>query len=143
MGLGRHRAAKHGVVSQRQSRLGSRGEWVTRQEAARKAGVHYNTIRHWEQSGLLRIQRGASGSTVSSTDLDRVVSGRGLGGGDAAVATLERRFAELIDGLERLIAGVKATTAPRRRGRPPGSKTLRKPVSTPKARGKRGARKRR
>ena len=120
MGLGRHRSTRHGVVSQRQARRDSEGGWLTRQEAARRAGVHYNTIRHWEQSGKLRTSRrpGHRGALVNASDLARVGGGSdpmGGGGADAArLQMLEQRFNELLLGLERLVAG--ARTSPRRAG---------------------------
>jgi hypothetical protein len=121
MGLGRHRSSRHGVVSQRQARRNAEGGWVTRQEAARRAGVHYNTIRHWEQAGRLRTSRrpGYRGSLVNASDLARMNAGAGAasGGADSArLEALEQRFNELLVGLERLVA--TARTPARRRGRP-------------------------
>jgi len=124
MGLGRHRSARHGVMSLRQRRRESSGAWLTRREAARRAGVHYNTIRHWERTGRLRRQKGAGsrGALVSAIDLDSM-SGRGGRGGpgvadDARLQTLERRFNDLLDGLERLVSGSRPARRSRR-GRPP------------------------
>ncbi len=126
MGLGRHRSSRHGVLSQRQRRREASGGWVTRREAARRAGVHYNTIRHWEKTGRLRRSKagGAKGAMVSAVDLERLRTGggRSIDGGGVDVErlqALERRFNDLLDGLERLVAG---TRVPRRRGRPPGSR---------------------
>jgi hypothetical protein len=122
MGLGRHRSTRHGVVSQRQARRQSAGGWLTRREAARRAGVHYNTIRHWEGSGRLRRsrRRGASGTLVNGADLDQLMSGAGrtssTGDGDGArIQSLERRFNDLLDGLERLVSSARSSGA--RRGR--------------------------
>ncbi|MGH2784020.1 MAG: MerR family DNA-binding transcriptional regulator [Actinomycetota bacterium] len=117
MGLGRHRSSRHGVVSQRQARREAEGGWITRKEAARRAGVHYNTIRHWEKTGRLRTSRrgGRSGSLVSATDLARVEGRSGAtDGADAArLQALERRFDELLTGLERLVSSARS---PARRG---------------------------
>jgi len=111
MGLGRHRSARHGTISQRQSRKQAAGGWLTRREAARRAGVHYNTIRHWEQTGRLRRsrRRGAGGTMVNAIDIERLMSrgGRGAPSGDADAARIqafERRFNVLLDGLERLVS---------------------------------------
>ena len=122
MGLGRHRSTRHGVMSQRQARRDAVGGWLTRREAARRANVHYNTIRHWEQTGRLRRGKrtGARGYLVSASDLDRIAgSGRGSSGGtdDARIAALERRFNELLAGLERLVSTARG---PAKRGRPAG-----------------------
>jgi DNA-binding transcriptional MerR regulator len=134
MGLGRHRSARHGITSKRQSRRRESGSWLTRQEAARRAGVHYNTVRQWEQAGLLRRTRKprVRGSLVSAEDLTRVLMDRTSTGGQpaavadtAAVVALERRYNDLIAGIERLLTSAKAAapaTTPRRRGRPPGSR---------------------
>jgi excisionase family DNA binding protein len=128
MGLGRHRSARHGVPSQRQKRREASGGWLTRKEAARRAGVHYNTIRHWEKTGRLRRSRaGGRGAMVSATDLEalRAGSGGATGGAadDARIQALEKRFNDLIDGLERLVAGARLRP---RRGRPPGSRNRRR-----------------
>jgi uncharacterized C2H2 Zn-finger protein len=126
MGLGRHRSSRHGVLSQRQRRREASGGWLTRREAARRAGVHYNTIRHWEKTGRLRRSKagGQKGAMVSADDLARLRAGDGRtaggnAGDDARIQALERRFNDLLDGLERLVAGARP---PRRRGRPPGSR---------------------
>jgi MerR HTH family regulatory protein len=124
MGLGRHRSARHGVVSQRQRRRETSGGWLTRKEAARRAGVHYNTIRHWENTGRLRRakRRGSKGTMVNATDLEQI-SGRGRtssgGGGDVQrIQALERRFNDLIRGLERLVSAARGPAAkPAGRGR--------------------------
>jgi uncharacterized C2H2 Zn-finger protein len=111
MGLGRHRSARHGVLSGRQRRRESSGAWLTRREAARRAGVHYNTIRHWERGGRLRVSRkaGTRGTLVNAGDLDGLVGGgrRGAGGGDARLDALERRFNDLLHGLERLVSSAR------------------------------------
>lgn len=120
MGLGRHRSTKHGAVSQRQARRDSAGGWVTRREAARRAGVHYNTIRHWEQTGRLRRSRrgGTRGTLVSASDLDRLSNGtKGKTAGpvdDARLQALERRFDDLVSGLERLVVSARAGTRKKR-----------------------------
>ena len=136
MGLGRHRSTRHGVVSQRAARRGAQGGWLTREQAAAYAGVHYNTIRHWERSGAVRAQRrpGVRGTLIDTADLNRVLadrSGSGAGGADAAsLRALEQRFRDLIDGLERLVASVKLPAAPApKRGRPPASRAKKKPAA--------------
>jgi ATP-dependent exoDNAse (exonuclease V) alpha subunit len=124
MGLGRHRSSRHGVVSQRQRRRETSGGWVTRREAARRAGVHYNTVRHWERTGRLRRSKraGSQGAMVSATDLDRLM-GRGRAAGSAASAVdtqriqaLERRFNDLLSGLERLVSSARGPGRGRRAG---------------------------
>ena len=126
MGLGRHRSTRHGVVSQRQRRMRSSGAWLTREQAADRAGVHYNTIRGWEQGGLLRTttRAGVRGTLVNATDLGRVLAERGSsalmegsGADAAALAALEQRFTQLIEGLEQLIATVKVKPRRGRRSR--------------------------
>jgi hypothetical protein len=124
MGLGRHRSARHGVVSQRQRRRETSGGWVTRREAARRAGVHYNTIRHWERTGRLRRSKraGSQGAMVSATDLDRLM-GRGRAAGSSGsgvdvqrIQALERRFNDLLSGLERLVSSARGPGRGRRAG---------------------------
>lgn len=127
MGLGRHRSTRHGVTSLRQQRRDSAGGWLTRREAARRANVHYNTIRHWEQTGRLRHAKrdGTKGSLVSAADLDRLAGSTrgaaGAGGDGARIQALERRFNELLAGLERLVSSARGPVtraAPtRRRGK--------------------------
>jgi len=124
MGLGRHRSARHGVQSLRQRRKETSGAWLTRREAARRAGVHYNTIRFWERTGRIRRSKGGGrGALVSAIDLESLSGGGGrrgaaAGGQDGArIAALERRFNDLLRGLERLVAA--AGTAAPARGRPP------------------------
>lgn len=116
MGLGRHRSTRHGAVSLRQARRDAAGGWVTRREAARRAGVHYNTIRHWEQTGRLRRSRrgGSRGTLVSAADLALVAGGQGsgrssAGADEARLQALERRFNDLIAGLERLVTAARAS----------------------------------
>jgi hypothetical protein len=129
MGLGRHRSTRHGVTSQRQRRRQESGGWLTRREAARRAGVHYNTIRHWEKTGRLRRGKGGGrGAMVSATDLESLRRGGGAppatGAADGArIEALERRFNDLLDGLEGLVAAARARP---RRGRPPGSRTVKR-----------------
>ena len=131
MGLGRHRSTRHGVVSQRQKRRRASvgGAWLTREQAAARAGVHYNTIRQWEQGGLLRKTKkpGVRGALVSAGDLGKIIADRSATGGmvaatgtvdAAAVAALEARFAQLIAGLEQLLETVKGG-APARSVRAP------------------------
>lgn len=124
MGLGRHRSTRHGVVSKRRQRMaGASVAWIPREQAATRAGVHYNTIRQWEQAGTLRRSKrqGARGALVSVVDLNRILAQRGAApsavpGVEAAqLAALEARFAHLVDGLEALLVSLKGP-APRRRG---------------------------
>lgn len=120
MGLGRHRSTRHGVVSQRQARRDAEGGWITRKEAARRAGVHYNTIRHWEQTGRVRVARrgGGRGQLVSASDIARAGAPQGIAGGAEAarIRVLEQRFDELLTGLERLVASARGP-ARRRKAR--------------------------
>lgn len=135
MGLGRHRSARHGAVSVRARRSSAPARvatpgWLTRQQAAERAGVHYNTIRLWERGGLIRVQKhdGTRGALLDASDLAKVLAERGAptagstGVDLAALKALEVRFDHLLDGLERLVAGARGASAPRRRGRPLGSK---------------------
>lgn len=121
MGLGRHRSTRHGVVSQRQARRDAEGGWITRKEAARRAGVHYNTIRHWEQSGRVRTSRrgGRSGQLVSASDVARAGAPEGSAAGHdgARIQALEQRFDELLTGLERLVATARGPAGRRRQKR--------------------------
>jgi len=125
MGLGRHRSTRHGMISKRQARAsssagGATGAWITRQQAADRAGVHYNTVRQWERTGVLRrgSQPGARETLVSAADVDRLAAtrggkaaaGSGSSGDDASrLAALERSHRELADGLERLAGALRAS----------------------------------
>jgi hypothetical protein len=152
MGLGRHRSARHGVVSARAARGRGRqapvstAGWLTRQDAAKRAGVHYNTIRQWERAGLLTTTRKprVRGSLINVQDLQRVLgerasmtgatsAGSASSGADAAaIAALSRKVDALVDGLEQLLSTVRSAGATRRGpGRPLGSKN--KPKSAPPA----------
>lgn len=111
MGLGRHRSARHGVVSVREARRRATTAWITRREAARRAGVHYNTIRHWERAKLIHTarKRGVRDTLVNAADLTRVLTGRRRGsamGADerAALRSLQRRYDALVRSLQRLAA---------------------------------------
>src|SRR5438094_6249730 len=70
MGLGRHRSTRHGAISKRSERRRPvvADGWLSRQEAATMAGVHYNTIRQWEQQGLLgkTKRQGARGNLLNA-----------------------------------------------------------------------------
>jgi hypothetical protein len=120
MGLGRHRSSRHGVQSLRQRRKETSGAWVTRREAARRAGVHYNTIRFWERTGRLRRSKSAAGrgAMVSAIDLENLSSansGKAAPGVDGdRIILLERRFNDLIQGLERLVSSARTGSTPRR-----------------------------
>jgi hypothetical protein len=109
--------------------------------------VHYNTIRQWEQSGLLRTTKrgGTRGALIDANDLRRILAERSSaggaslgGGGDAeAIAALNRRVDALVTGLEALLASVRGVSGPRRRpGRPLGSKN--KPKAGPRGGGRKG-----
>lgn len=54
--------------------------WLSRREAAARAGVHYNTVRGWERDGRLRTKRvpGLTGPQVqvSVDDLDAITADR-------------------------------------------------------------------
>lgn len=149
MGLGRHRSTRHGTISQRQSRVvdgapGGTGAWITRQQAADRAGVHYNTVRQWERTGVLRrgSRPGARETLVSAADVAKLgatrggrTAGVGLGAEDAIrLAALESAQRDLADGLERLAAALRAGIAAPARvkpGRKPGRPA--KAEATPKA----------
>lgn len=133
MGLGRHRSARHGTPSKRSARK-REGRWLTRHQAAERAGVHYNTVRQWEQSGLIRTTRRptARGLLLSGDDLERVLVERGgyrlsapsTEAGQAAIAALQERYDRLIADLESLLVSARAArpavaTARTRAGRPP------------------------
>ena len=86
---------------------------MTRREAARRAGVHYNTIRHGEKTGKLRRRTtGGRGAMVSASDLDGMRTGGSRSAGGALdnerIMSLERRFNELLDGMERLVSRARA-----------------------------------
>lgn len=121
MGLGRHRSSRHGVVPkraalQRPKPAAPGGPWVTREQAADRASVHYNTIRHWERRGLIRTTRraGIRGVFVHGEDVDRAAAGGsalGVGSRSLSIEELERRYSELIDSLERLLATAKRASS--------------------------------
>jgi predicted nuclease with TOPRIM domain len=55
-------------------------DWLTRQEAARRAGVHYNVIRDWERKGLIDVKRSGVAQNaevlVSLASLDKHLATR-------------------------------------------------------------------
>ncbi|MFA5891957.1 MAG: MerR family transcriptional regulator [Actinomycetota bacterium] len=119
MGLGRHRSTRHGAVSQRQSRRVATGNWLTRQEASKRAGVHYNTVRQWEQAGLLRKTKRphVRGALVSADDLARILADRASHTGTPLpaafrgdTAAIEAKYQNLVEGLERLLAVARVAT---------------------------------
>ncbi|HEX9697193.1 MAG TPA: MerR family DNA-binding transcriptional regulator [Actinomycetota bacterium] len=117
MGLGRHRSARHGVVPKRAAMARPKAQapgapWITREQAAERADVHYNTIRHWERRGLVRTTRraGIRGVFVHGEDVDRAAAGGtalGVGARSLSIEELERRYSELLANLERLLAATK------------------------------------
>ena len=56
-------------------------EWLSRTEAARIAGVHFNTVRDWEATGKLHPKRTTIGSRerilISRKELEAVIEERG------------------------------------------------------------------
>ena len=56
------------------------GEWLSRQEAAKRAGVHYNTIRKWAEEGLLETKKipgqGPYEVMIEVGSLDKVIKER-------------------------------------------------------------------
>lgn len=79
---------------------------VSRREAARIAGVHYNTIRLWERTGRLTPHKQGGGDVyISVSELEGVVSERVDQAGDsdeARVAALTAENKMLRDDLNRL-----------------------------------------
>lgn len=79
--------------------------YVSRDEAAKLAGVHFNTIRLWEKTGRLtprRVQRGSRTYVrVSLKELNEIVEDRGdkasqlPGGTHDQVTELRERVARL------------------------------------------------
>ena len=116
MGLGRHRASKHGAQPRRATAAPKAtppgGAWMSREQAAEHVGVHYNTVRHWERRGLVRTMKrdGIRGIFVHGEDIGRAAAGatlRGPIGRTVSIEELERRFADLINNLEKLLAATK------------------------------------
>lgn len=116
MGLGRHRAARHGAIPKRATARPKvappGGPWMTREQASEHVGVHYNTVRHWERRGLVRTTKrpGIRGIFVHGDDVERAAAGatlRGPIGRTVSIEELERRYAELIANLEKLLAATK------------------------------------
>ena len=152
MGLGRHRSSRHGVVPkraalQRPKPAAPGGPWVTREQAADRASVHYNTIRHWERRGLIRTTRraGIRGVYVHGEDVDRAAAGGsalGVGSRSLSIEELERRYSELIESLERLLATTKRaagkiTSAQGGSSRMPGAARAKATATGRRARGSR------
>lgn len=116
MGLGRHRSARHGVKPKKIRTVRPKARppgapWLTREQAADRAGVHYNTIRHWERRGLLRTtsRPGIRGVFVHGEDVERAAAGgtAALGARGVSIEELERRYAELVASIERLLSVAK------------------------------------
>ena len=101
-------------------------EWVSRAEAASRAGVHRNTILDWERRGLVRTRR-AAGPTgeqvvVRVADLDRVIADRpertprpDLAALEAEVRYLRERLAEVTAEREALLKELLAIARGNRR----------------------------
>lgn len=148
MGLGRHRSSRHGVIPkraalQRPKPSAPGGPWMTREQAASHASVHYNTIRHWEKRGLIRTTRraGIRGVFVHGEDVDRAVKGGsalGVGSRSLSIEELERRYSELIDSLERLLATTKRAVGKLTSGPDESSAPKAGGRGRPKGKGRRG-----
>ncbi len=53
------------------------GAWLSRQDASKQFGVHYNTIRNWERAGLVRVTEGEHGEKmVNRQDMQNQLSRR-------------------------------------------------------------------
>ena len=149
MGLGRHRSSRHGVASKRSARAGAAGgRWLTREQAAERAEVHYNTIRHWERAGLVKTAKrpGVRGILLSGDDLERFLVERGgyrlaptSDASAAAVSALQARYDRLIGDLEKLLEAAKAARPSTRgsrkakRGGPRGGKPRARARAKPRA----------
>lgn len=116
MGLGRHRASRHGVQPKRAAAKKPKaqppgGPWITREHATKAAHVHYNTIRHWERRGLIRTMKrpGIRGIFVHGDDVRLAATGAApmTSGRGVSLEELERRYAELVSNLERLLAAAR------------------------------------
>ncbi|MFN2613270.1 MAG: hypothetical protein ABR552_00435 [Actinomycetota bacterium] len=112
MGLGRHRSARHGAVSKRQQMNRSSGGWLTREQAAERAGVHYNTIRLWERSGQVRARKQGRSVMIDVRSLSRA-RGSAESSVDVAAAMreLEGFFTELRTGLKRMMDAAEVSRA--------------------------------
>lgn len=141
MGLGRHRSARHGVVSQAAKRRGDtvkpkkvvpqESGWLTRRQAAALGGVHYNTVRLWERGGQVRTKTRGRETLVNEQDLRGLLARKQAPVPASAkapkaapapaqpsyeVAELLNRLSALADGLEDLARLVRPR---KKRGRPP------------------------
>lgn len=85
---------------------------LSRREAARVAGVHYNTVRLWEQSGRLTPHRQENGDVlISRSELDEVIEARKEETGDGdnpRVAALETEVRLLTTERDRLVADLRS-----------------------------------
>lgn len=128
MGLGRHRSARHGVPSLRQRRLSAPRPtapkipegWLSRRDAASRAGVHYNTVRIWERAGKVRTNTLGNQTLIHAGDFEKLIANRTAsprGSNTPAPEVLEKlddltdRFHDLADALELLSRQIR----PRRR----------------------------
>ncbi|MHB8512406.1 MAG: MerR family transcriptional regulator [Actinomycetota bacterium] len=87
-------------------------QWLTRDQAAAHVGMHYNTVRHWERKGLLRTmdRSGTRGKLLHIDDVEKAAAGAALKGPigkTASIDELERRYNQLIDKLEVVLAAAK------------------------------------
>ena len=83
---------------------------ISRREAARVAGVHYNTIRLWEQTGRITPHKQDSGDVlVSRAELESVMVARkeDVGDDDPRVAALETEVRLLVAERDRLLEQVE------------------------------------
>jgi len=83
-------------------------EWLSRTDAAERAGVHRNTVIEWERRGLVRTKRGPSRTgeqvLVNGTDLVRTAASRPEGSSrPERVAALEVENAFLRQRLEEVM----------------------------------------
>jgi len=78
--------------------------WITRAEAAERAGVHRNTVIDFERRGLVKTRRetGPSGERVmvNAADLQKVIAARPERNRHDEVAVLEAALTDCRDQLE-------------------------------------------
>lgn len=84
---------------------------VTRREAARIAGVHYNTIRLWERSGRLQPEKQPNGDVmIDRRQLEAVMADRkeGDSSDDPRVHVYEAEIRLLTEERDRLLAELRS-----------------------------------